>query len=364
MDEVKQRVQKIARILRDSCTVGSVLCKVIMFGAIGLIVILYINNDLVESVGIESRSFLFNALETYGILDGIEKRFVAMIAVFSTFITSLAALFYTNFFKKMMNSIYQGEKPFQREHALQLRTVAWSMLLFMFYNPLLGIMLCLVTMLFSYLFEYGAYLQEKADETNRIQEEMIMSFAEISENKSGQTGQHVRRVAEYSKVLAEELGYDDNMTEYIRLASTMHDIGKLLIPSAILDKPGKLTDEEYTEMKKHTTYGGQMLENVEGEIMGLAKTVALEHHERPDGRGYPEGKDSGEISREGKIVAVADVYDALTSRRSYKEAWDQKEAYNEIVKGSGTQFDETVVEAFKKRYDDINEIRMKFADEQ
>ena len=122
-----------------------------------------------------------------------------------------------------------------------------------------------------------------------------------------------------------------------------------------------LTDEEYAEMKKHTIYGGKMLDNVEGDIMSMAKTVALEHHERVDGKGYPTGMKGDEISMEGRIVAVADVYDALTSKRSYKDAWDAKDAYDEIVRCSGTQFDETVVEAFKRAYDQIEETRRHYA---
>ena len=121
-----------------------------------------------------------------------------------------------------------------------------------------------------------------------------------------------------------------------------------------------LTLFTFLEIKKHSSYGGQLLENVEGDVMKLARTVALEHHERPDGKGYPSGKTEGSI--EGRIVAVADVYDALTSRRSYKEPWEADRAYQEIVKGSGTQFDTEVVEAFKKSYDQISEVREKFKD--
>ncbi len=221
----------------------------------------------------------------------------------------------------------------------------------------------LITLLFSFLFDYGAYLQEEADKTNLIQEEMIVSFAEITENKSGQTGQHIRRVSEYSKVIARSMGLSEEEQEDIRLASTMHDIGKLMIPSEILDKPGKLTDEEYAVMKTHTTWGGRLLDKVEGDVMGLARDIALEHHERADGKGYPEGKTKDEISLAGRIVAVADVYDALTSRRSYKNAWDEKDAKAEILKGRGTQFDADVVDAFCDSYADILQIREQYADE-
>ena len=213
-----------------------------------------------------------------------------------------------------------------------------------------------------YIFEYGTYLQKRSDENSRIQEEMILSFAEITENKSEQTGKHVRRVAEYTRILAEEMGMEKEEAGRLRLASTMHDVGKLLVPAEILEKPARLTDEEFMEIKKHPGYGGKLLNDVEGDVMHMARTVALEHHERPDGRGYPEGKKDEEISLEGKIVAVADVYDALTSRRSYKQAWDEKDAYEEIVKGKGTQFDTAVVEAFERAYQKINEARVSLQD--
>ena len=172
----------------------------------------------------------------------------------------------------------------------------------------------------------------------------------------------MRRVAEYTRILADELGYPQEQLDAIRLASTMHDIGKLLVPTEILEKPGRLTDEEFAIIKQHTTDGGRLLENVDGDVMRLSRTIAVDHHERWDGGGYAQGKEGDEISFEGRIVAVADVYDALTSRRSYKEAWDDREAYDEIVRCSGTQFDPQVVEAFKNRYDEINAVREQLAD--
>ena len=142
----------------------------------------------------------------------------------------------------------------------------------------------------------------------------------------------------------------------------MHDIGKLLVPSEILEKPARLTDEEFAEIKKHPGYGVKLLRDVDGDVLILAKRIAHEHHERFDGRGYPDGLGATSISMEGRIVAVADVYDALTSRRSYKEAWDSKRAYDEIVNNSGTQFDKEVVDAFIRAYDKIDEIRKTFID--
>lgn len=285
------------------------------------------------------------------------------LVLFSISFFCLLMSIYVNMIRSMMKTLSSGEKPFTIKAAKKLRRLSFVMLLIIFINPLTALIMFVITLMFSYLFEYGAYLQEKADTTNRIQEEMIMSFAEVTENKSEQTGKHVRRVAEYSKIIAESMGLSEEQTSNIRLASTMHDIGKLLVPAEILEKPARLTDEEFAEIKMHPGYGGKLLNNVEGEVMQLARTIALDHHERVDGKGYPDGKTENEISVEGRIVAVADVYDALTSKRSYKEPWDHQKAYEEIVKGSGTQFDTNVVDAFKRCYPLINEMRQKYADD-
>ncbi len=212
----------------------------------------------------------------------------------------------------------------------------------------------------TYIFQYGSVLQRKADNTINDQEKIIFALAEMSENKSGQTGQHIKRVSEYSKILAEGLNLPKFKVDEIRLASVWHDIGKLMIDSSILEKPGKLTDEEFSMMKRHVVFGDELLRGLEGDVFEIARVIARDHHERIDGRGYAGGKSSDDISLEGRIVAVADVFDALTSRRSYKDAWNVDDAYNEIVKNSGTQFDAQVVEVFKDKFDEIKEVAEKF----
>ncbi|MBP5363533.1 MAG: HD-GYP domain-containing protein [Ruminococcus sp.] len=259
--------------------------------------------------------------------------------------------------RKIFRNTIKSQTPFTHETCEALKKLSVKALLLVVFSTLAGIIVFLLLRLFAYIFEYGTFLQEKAEETNHIQEEMIMSFAEVVENKSEQTGKHVRRVAEYSRIIALGMGIDEERAERLRLASTMHDIGKLLINDEILEKPARLTDEEFDEIKKHPGYGGKLLKNVEGDVMRMAKTVALEHHERPDGRGYPNGKSAEDISIEGQIVAVSDVYDALTSRRSYKQAWDPQVAYEEIIKGKGTQFGDAVVNAFIRVYPQINAVR-------
>ena len=363
MEYAKKRIQKLAGILRVLCVIATYVLKAVLVGTIVFIIVIFCNQKLIAGAEVVSNSFLFQTLQNNGILDGMENTYQAAIALFIAFINFLVTLFYVNFFRDILTVIAKEDRPFQLKLAKKLRRVAWLLIFVVLYAPLVGAVLFLITLLFSYLFEYGAYLQEQADQTQHIQEEMILSFAEISENKSGQTGQHIRRVAEYTKILALEMGMSEKQAEALRLASTMHDIGKLIIPSEILDKPGRLTDEVFAVIKTHTTYGGQLLENVEGDIMELARIVALEHHEKMNGKGYPAGKSGDEISLEGRIVAVADVYDALTSRRSYKVAWSEKEAYDEIVRCSGTQFDPQVVEAFQRAYDRIDAVRRKYTDE-
>ncbi len=194
------------------------------------------------------------------------------------------------------------------------------------------------------------------------QQNIIQTFAELSEAKSGETGQHVRRVAEYCKLLAEHLGIGEKEAECIRVAAMMHDVGKLLIPREIIEKPEKLTKEEYDIVKKHTIYGNQLLSNSDGHIMQVARVIAYEHHERWDGSGYPRGLAGDQIDFHAQIAAVADVYDALSNKRSYKAAWAPGDAKKYILAEKEHQFSPAVVDAFEKIYDDIEDVRIRFQD--
>ncbi|MDE7367482.1 MAG: HD-GYP domain-containing protein, partial [Lachnospiraceae bacterium] len=187
------------------------------------------------------------------------------------------------------------------------------------------------------------------------QEEIILSFSNICESKSKSTGEHVRRVSKYMHVLCEASGFDENYTDMVCTASMMHDIGKLMIPEEILNKPGKLTDEEYAIVKNHVLYGEALLHNTTGEVMEIARTIALQHHERWDGKGYL-GMKGEEIAYVSRLMALADVFDALSASRCYKEGWSLSQTYNEISLGSGTQFDPQVVELFKEQFDKFVEI--------
>ena len=365
MDKLKTRINRTALWLKIACIVAKVfliLLIVVTCIQLGLLFTGRLPVEKIDSVlGVSNFFELLRASANLYVMAPIYQKAIELGV---TILSLVVLLLFDSYFLRILARIMDGAHPFTVETARSLRRASYAHLVLALNSPVLGIVLCLVTRFFSCLFEYGAYLQTRADETSRIQEEIILSFAEITENKSGQTGQHIRRVSEYSRVLAGAMGLDEGETENLRLASIMHDIGKLLVPTEILEKPARLTDEEFAEIKKHTTYGGQLLNHVEGDVMVLAREVALQHHERADGKGYPEGLSGEDIGLAGRIVAVADVYDALTSRRSYKEAWKPSDAYDEILRCSGTQFDPRVVEAFKRCYPEIDAIRQKYADRQ
>ncbi len=194
---------------------------------------------------------------------------------------------------------------------------------------------------------------------NEMQAHMITTMADIIENRDESTGGHIKRTAKYVEILARELQrrgkHADILTDsYIGdmvMAAPLHDIGKIHIPDAVLNKPGKLTDEEYAMMKTHTTAGRELLEKARGDLgeiryLNIAIEMAAYHHEWENGKGYPYGVTGGEIPLCAKILAVADVFDALTSKRVYKAAMPFEKASSIILEERGTHFDEDVVDAF------------------
>lgn len=180
---------------------------------------------------------------------------------------------------------------------------------------------------------------------HETQDEIIYRISEVVENRNNSTGSHSRRVSEITRILAKKIGYSEEDVEMISKASVMHDIGKIAIEDGILLKPGKLSIEEFHNMKKHTTAGYNILKDSKFTLLKLAADIAHYHHERYDGKGYPEGKKGGEIPKECEIVAVADVFEALISKRCYKEPWHQMEVIKYFKENSGTQFAPDVVEA-------------------
>jgi HD-GYP domain-containing protein (c-di-GMP phosphodiesterase class II) len=177
---------------------------------------------------------------------------------------------------------------------------------------------------------------------------MLDMLARIAEFKDSTTGTHINRIDHYTRLVATELGLPPEEAALYGKASRLHDVGKVGIPDAILRKPGKLTEEEYDVVRTHTQIGASILAN--DSILAMACDVALHHHERWDGAGYPEGRPSREFHMVTRIVSVIDVFDALVSRRPYKEPWEPQRAAQLIESGAGTQFDPTVVPAFLKLY--------------
>jgi HD-GYP domain-containing protein (c-di-GMP phosphodiesterase class II) len=200
------------------------------------------------------------------------------------------------------------------------------------------------------------------NEIEETQKEIIMTMGEIGESRSKETGNHVKRVAEYSYILALGLGMSLEEAELLKLASPMHDIGKVAIPDAVLKKPGKLTDEEFDIMKSHTAIGYNLLKNSSRRILKTAAIVAYEHHEKWNGKGYPQGIKEKEIHIYGRITAIADVFDALGSDRVYKQAWELDRILNLFKEERGQHFDPDVVDAFMKNLPAIVKVRDLYSD--
>ena len=208
-------------------------------------------------------------------------------------------------------------------------------------------------------------IQVLANKNNEVYEDqgmIISSLSEIIEAQSQTTGQHVKRVSEYTAILCRGLGYSDEDTWKVSVAAMMHDVGKIMIPLEILEKPGKLTDKEFERVKLHVAYGKRMLERSHGELMRISMEIAYQHHEKWNGKGYI-GLKGEEISPYARCVAVADVFDALVSQRSYKKAWSPQDAYNEIVSQRGEHFAPEVVDVFIKCFDQFLEVMHKFPDQ-
>ncbi len=203
-------------------------------------------------------------------------------------------------------------------------------------------------------------LMQEIEET---QKEVVFTMGAIGESRSKETANHVKRVAEYSKLFALYYGLDEQEAELLKQASPMHDIGKIAIPDAILNKPAALTADEFEVMKEHAQIGYEMLKHSTRPLMKAAAIVAHEHHERFDGRGYPRGLKGYEIHIYGRITAIADVFDALGSKRVYKNAWKDEDIFPYIQERAETQFDPKLVEIFFEHLEEFVAIRDALKDE-
>ncbi|MBW3696216.1 HD domain-containing protein [Vibrio sp. T187] len=198
--------------------------------------------------------------------------------------------------------------------------------------------------------------------TLSVQKEMIHVLGEAIETRSGETGNHVKRVAKLSAFLAKLKGMSHREVEILEIISPMHDVGKISVPESILDKPGKLTDDEWKIMQQHTTTGFKLLQTSDGDITNLAAVIAHEHHERWDGKGYPQGKAGSDIHLFARITAIADVFDALLSVRCYKQAWPIEKVIKLFNDESGKQFDPELTRLLLENIEDFIAIRNTYPD--
>ena len=218
----------------------------------------------------------------------------------------------------------------------------------------------------KYLADRAAHLEaEVAARTADIRDrekELIFRISRAAEFRDPETGAHIQRMAYYSQIIARNLDFDDKQQRLILEAAPMHDVGKIGIADYILLKPGKLTTDEFEIMKGHSRLGYELLAGSSSEIVSAGAEIALTHHEKFDGSGYPQQLSGNAIPIFGRIVAVADVFDALTSERPYKKAWSLEDAVIFLEEGRGKHFDPLCVEAFLAGWDDVVRVRQRYQD--
>jgi len=205
-------------------------------------------------------------------------------------------------------------------------------------------------------------IKEKTKELYETRLEIIHKLSKAAEYRDDATGHHIERVSTYSYVIAKEYGLDESECETILNAAPMHDIGKIGIPDYILKKPGKLSYEEFDIIKKHPVIGSEIIGNTDNGLIRIAKIIALEHHEKWNGEGYPKGLKGEEINLYARITTVADVFDSLLSKRPYKDAWFPDKTIEWIKNQSGEHFDPKVINAFLRAIPELLKIHEKLKD--
>jgi putative two-component system response regulator len=205
-------------------------------------------------------------------------------------------------------------------------------------------------------------LEEAQRRLEQAHEETILRLSIAAEYRDDDTASHIQRMSTYSEALARRMGLTDEQIVLVKRASPMHDVGKIGIRDAILMKPGKYTPEEFEEMRSHTIIGARILQGSASELLQVGEVIALNHHEKWDGSGYPNGLSGASIPLVARIVSLADVFDALTTRRCYKPPFTVEVALEIINQGIGTHFDPNVVQAFLGGFDEILQIRARFGD--
>lgn len=205
-------------------------------------------------------------------------------------------------------------------------------------------------------------VSERTRELNETRLKIVQKLGRAGEYRDNETGMHVIRMSHYSRLIAEALNFNETWNDLLFNTSPMHDIGKIGIADRILLKPGKLTAEEWEEMKRHTQYGAEIIGDEDNDLLRMAAEIAITHHEKWDGSGYPRGLQGEDIPINGRIVAIADVFDALTSERPYKKAWSIEDAISYIKDNSGRHFDPDLVPIFERMLPLMLEIKSKYGD--
>lgn len=208
--------------------------------------------------------------------------------------------------------------------------------------------------------ELDRKVREQTHQLNETRLQIVQRLGRAAEYKDNETGLHVIRMSYYSKILALAAGMSESDADVLMNAAPMHDIGKIGIPDEILKKPGKLDNNEFDTMRTHAEIGAEIIGNGHSELLEMARTVALTHHEKWNGKGYPKGLKGEEIPRIGRIVAIADVFDALTSERPYKKAWPVEKAVALLEEEAGEHFDAELVALFLKKLPEVLEIKAQY----
>ncbi len=206
-------------------------------------------------------------------------------------------------------------------------------------------------------------VRDRTNEIRQVREEVSLMLVSVSEFRDMDTGAHVRRMGLYAEALAVELGWGREIADDLRLVAPMHDVGKIGVPDSVLLKPGRLTDEEFEVIKGHASIGASILNRHDLPLLDLAGEIALSHHERWDGSGYPHGRVGESIPRAARLVAIVDVYDALVHDRVYRAALPEEEAIAIMKKGRGSHFDPAIFDVFVELLPDLRRIRQQVGSE-
>jgi len=200
-------------------------------------------------------------------------------------------------------------------------------------------------------------VRERTAQVRRREEQIVLRLVSASGYRDDETGEHIRRIGLYAAAIARELGWEPQAAADMKLAAPMHDVGKIGIPDRILQKPGKLTQTEFEIMKTHTEIGGKILDDPEIPLLRLAREIALSHHEKWDGSGYPVGLAEESIPESGRIITVLDVYDALVYDRVYRSALPEEQALSIVSEGKGKHFDPRILDCFFSLLPEVRLIR-------